>query len=187
MSETNPILPSYSDIQNSLENLGATTDSSEIHGSLCGLLIDNRSSSEWISSFLDKTPAGNDLLASEHIEELIQLYTTTKQQINDSVLALELLLPEDDLDISIRLEALSHWCQGFLFGLGSISKLDEKNMHQDVKEFMDDLLGITQIDTEEASSNETEQDLAEVVEYVRMGVIYMNEILNPVHTNSSLH
>lgn len=187
MSDLDSILPDFSSIQHCLDKLGATADTAEVHGSLCGLLIDNRSSSEWLSTALNKTPAGNDLLATEHIKQLTDLYNISKQQLNDSVLSLELLLPTDDVDLALRLEALTHWCQGFLFGLGSISKLDEKNMHADVKEFMNDLLGITQMDVDESSSNETEQDFAEIVEYVRMGVIYMNEILNPVHNTTSIH
>jgi len=187
MSDLDSILPDFSSIQHCLDKLGATADSAEVHGTLCGLLIDNRSSSEWLSTALNKTPAGNDLLATEHIKQLTELYNISKQQLNDSVLSLELLLPTDDVDLQLRLEALSHWCQGFLFGLGSISKLDEKNMHSDVKEFMNDLSGITQLNTEESSNNDTEQDFAEIVEYVRMGVIYMNEILNPVHDTTSIH
>ncbi len=187
MSETEPLLPDFPSIQHCLDKLGATADCAEVHGSLCGLLIDNRSSSEWLSGALNNTPASNDLLATEHIKPLTDLYQVSKQQLNDSVLSLELLLPTDDIDLPIRLEALTHWCQGFLFGLGSIAKLDEKNMHTDVKEFMQDLLGITQLDIDETSSNETEQDFAEIVEYIRMGVIYMNELLNPVHDTKSIH
>lgn len=187
MSDIDTLLPIFSDIQQCLEKLGSIVDTAEVHGSLSGLLIDNRSSDEWLSSALDKTPASNDLLASEHIKQLTNLYDVSKRQLNDSVLSFELLLPTDDIDLPIRLEALTHWCQGFLFGIGSISKLDEKNMHSDVKEFMNDLLGITQLDFDEASNNENEQDFAEIVEYVRMGVIYMNELLNPVHKSTSIH
>lgn len=187
MSEINTLLPDFSNIQQCLEKLSATADTAEAHGSLCGLLIDNRSSTEWLASVLNKTPASNDLLASEHIKQLTKLYDVSKSQLNDSVLSFELLLPTDDIELPKRLEALSHWCQGFLFGLGSISKLDEKNMHSDVKEFMKDLLGITQLDTDEISDDETELDFAEIVEYVRMGVIYMNELLNPVHDTTSIH
>ncbi len=187
MSDIDSLLPDFSNIQSCLDKLGATTDCAEAHGSLCGLLIDNRSSSEWLASTLNKTPASNDLLATEHITQLTKLYTASKLQLNDSVLSLELLLPTDDVELADRLQALSHWCQGFLFGIGSIAKIDEKNMHPDVKEFMTDLLGITQLDADETSNNDTEQDFAELVEYVRMGVIYMNEILNPVHRSSSIH
>ncbi len=187
MNSTEPLLPDFSSIQHCLDKLGATADCAEVHGSLSGLLIDNRSVSEWLASTLNKTPASNDLLAAEHIKQLTDLYQISKQQLNNSVLSFELLLPADDIELSTRLEALTHWCQGFLYGLGSIAKLDEKNMHTDVKEFMNDLLGITQLDIDETSNNETEQDFAEIVEYVRMGVIYMNELLNPVHNTKSIH
>lgn len=187
MSDLNSFLPSYSSIQESLSQLDSTTNCAEAHGALCGLLIDNRNASEWLSGTLSKTPESQDLLASEHIKNLKSLYNVSKQQLNNEELSFELLLPEDDIELSKRLQALSDWCQGFLFGLGSISKIDEKNMAPDVKEFMTDLLGITQLETDEESNNENEQDFAEIVEYVRMGVIYINELLNPVHTSTSLH
>lgn len=187
MSDLDTLLPDFSSIQVCLNKLGSTTDCAEAHGSLCGLLIDNRSASEWLASILNKTPASNDILATEHITQLTQLYNASKHQLNDSALSFGLLLPTDDVALADRLQALSHWCQGFLFGLGSIAKIDEKNMHADVKEFMTDLLGITQLDVDEQSNNDTEQDFTELVEYVRMGVIYMNEILNPVHSSTSIH
>lgn len=187
MSEIETLLPNFSDIQQCLEKLASTADTAEVHGSLCGLLIDNRSSSECLASTLNTTSTSNDLLASEHIKQLIALYSASKSQLNDSLLAFELLLPSDDIDLPLRLEALTHWCQGFLFGLGSTSKIDEKNMHADVKEFMDDLLGITQLDIDASSNDKNEQDFVEIVEYVRMGVIYMNELLNPVHASRLIH
>lgn len=186
MSEIDPILPVYSEIQNCLNHLDSTTDCAEAHGSLCGLLLDNRQSSEWLSSILNKTPASQDLTAVEHINELIALYETSKQQLNHESLSFELFLPSDDLSLQERLQALADWCQGFLYGIGSIAKIDEKNMDTDLKEFMQDLLNITQIQTDENSSNETEQNLVELVEYVRMGVIYLNEILNPAHKSPIL-
>jgi len=183
MSDLDTILPDYASIQLCLDKLSATTDCAEAHGSLCGILLDNRDSKEWLSSILNKTPASNDILATEHINELIGLYNCSKQQLNDSVLSFNLLLPSDDIDIRSRLESLSHWCQGFLYGIGSIDKIDEKNMLPDVREFMTDLLSITQVELKEEESEESEQSLVEIIEYVRMGVIYLNEILNPVLNN----
>lgn len=187
MTEKHIPLPDFAHIQNCLELLGAITECAEAHGSLCGLLIDNRGSNEWITSILNKSPASNDLLANEHINELIVLYQASKQQINAADLSLELFLPTDDQTLATRLQALSDWCKGFLYGLGCIGKIDQ-NPPTEVAEFMNDLLGITQIEIDENSCEETEQDYAEVVEYVRMGVIYMNDILNPVITPAeSIH
>lgn len=187
MSELKSVLPDYDRIQKSLSKLESTTDCAEAHGVLCGLLMDSRSVEEWLSNTLNKTPASNDILATEHIQELTDLYHASRQQLNNEELSFVLFLPTDDVSLSIRLSALSEWCQGFLYGLGSIAKIDEKNMAADVKEFMTDLLGITQIETDETSNNESEKDFVELVEYVRMGVLYLNEVLNPLHQNKSLH
>ncbi len=187
MSHFDTLLPDYASIQLCLDKLSATIDCAEAHGSLCGILIDNRDSAEWLSSILSETPANNDLLATEHINQLIALYHCSKQQLNDSALSFQLLLPTDDIDLNNRLESLSHWCQGFLYGIGTISKIDEKTMHPDVKEFMTDLLSITQVELDGSENEETEQSLVEIIEYIRMGVIYLNDILNPVLNNPELN
>lgn len=179
MSETDIILPEYHEIQNSLTQLSATTDCAEAHGSLCGLLIDNRSAQEWLSSILDKSPALNDVLAQEHVSQLSDLYQTSKLQLNHADMSFSLLLPSDDHSIQERLQGLADWCQGFLYGLGSIAKIDEKNLQSEVKELLTDLLSITQVETESVSDNESELNYVEIVEYVRMGVIYLNEVFNP--------
>lgn len=179
MSETDIILPEYHEIQNSLTQLNATTDCAEAHGSLCGLLIDNRSAQEWLASILDKSPALNDILAQEHVKQLTDLYSASKLQLNHAEMSFSLLLPSDDHPIHERLQGLADWCQGFLYGLGSIAKIDEKNLQPEVKELLSDLLSITQVETDSDSNDESELSFAEIVEYVRMGVIYLNEELNP--------
>lgn len=186
MSESDTILPEYQQIQNSLTQLNATTDCAEAHGSLCGLLIDNRSAQEWLASILDKSPALNDLLAQEHIKQLTELYETSKLQLNHAEMSFNLLLPSDDSSMNERLQSLADWCQGFLYGLGSIAKIDDKNLQPEVKELLSDLLSITQVDSHSDSTDESELSYAEIVEYVRMGVIYLNEVLNPSLSSSTL-
>jgi uncharacterized protein YgfB (UPF0149 family) len=48
------------------------------------------------------------------------------------------------------------------------------------RECMDDLLQISQLSHDEEQNEESEIMLAEIVEHVRLSVIYLNEEINPV-------
>ena len=81
-------------VQSALEHLGATTDAAESHGTLCALLIDNAPCATWLGHTLDDLPERGNVLATEQLGLLEQLYEQTWAQLNDEELQFELLLPD---------------------------------------------------------------------------------------------
>jgi len=102
-----------------------------------------------------------DLLAAEALEVFNQLHDTTRLQINDPNCEFQLLLPVDDDHIDNRVNALGDWCQAYLVGLAIGG----------VKDFA--------------------PAYAELVEYIRVGVLLINEELQPTKSSpqseSTLH
>ena len=83
----------------------------------------------------------------------------------------EPLLPDDDAPLAERADALSQWCQGFLYGLGSGTTSDPANVSTEAGEIIRDLTEITHVGVDaDEQKEENEVAFAEVVEFVRVGV-----------------
>jgi uncharacterized protein YgfB (UPF0149 family) len=173
-------MPEFDSVQNALEKLGATVDASESHGTLCGLLLDNCGMAVWLQHTLDDLPDSTDVLAVEHLQVLKQLFETSREQINTEDLSFELLLPDDSDDFGVQLLGVSTWCAGFLYGLSVTAKNNSKELDELSKECLSDLLEISKLDHDEIESPETEDQLVEIVEHVRMAVLFLNDAINRV-------
>lgn len=174
-------------VQAALEALGATCDAAEAQGSLCGLLIDNAVFADWLGHTLDDLPDSGDVLAAERLGVLSELYEQTRAQLQDEELSLELLLPDESDDFSVRLLGLASWCQGFLYGIGVAGRLDPDSYDETLQECLSDLLEISKLCHDAEADDEAEQQYIEIVEHVRMATLMLHESLNPVPVEQTLH
>jgi len=170
----------FDSIQNALEKLQAVTDASEAHGTLCGLLLGQQDISKWLKFTLDNIPDQGDLLALESLQLLQELFDLSKEQLNAEDMSLELLLPDETEEFAIRLLGLATWSQGFLYGLAVNGEALVSNLSEQGRECLEDLLEISQLGHDEEETDETEAVYVEIVEHVRLSVIYMNEEVNPL-------
>lgn len=104
---------------------------------------------------------------------LIDLYNASCSALESIDLEFEMLLPGDDDEISIRVEALGRWCQSFLSGFGLYGKHTDASLSAEAKETLNDLGQIAQISADLEDLDENENDLMEVQEYVRMAVLML--------------
>lgn len=104
---------------------------------------------------------------------LIDLYNASCSALESIDLEFEMLLPDDDDEISIRVEALGRWCQSFLSGFGLYGKHTDASLSAEAKETLNDLGQIAQISADLEDLGENENDLMEVQEYVRMAVLML--------------
>ena len=77
----------------------------------------------------------------------------------------------------IQADTLVQWCNGFISGLG-LSKLSTKE--EEVLEMIKDISEVSKLDIELSSSEENAKDLLEIIEYVRIGVLFILESLQPI-------
>ena len=83
-----------------------------------------------------------------------------------------MLLPNDEELISIRAEALSEWCRGFLEGLKYAGISVDDDQLKGCSEAIDDFSEIAKLDHEKITSSEDDEEAyMHIVEYVRMVVI----------------
>ena len=177
----------FDSVQTVLEGLGSNVDAAESHGTLCALLIDNAGLATWLGHTLEEFPDGQDVLARERIVLLEQLYELTRDQMNLPELGLELLLPDESDDFGLRLLGLASWCQGFLYGIGICGITESRTVDKEAEECLSDLLEISKLSHSEQSSDEAEQQFAEISEHVRMATLMLNDSLNPLKPASTVH
>lgn len=168
-------------IMRSLTDIGSESTPSEAHGILCGLLCGKEKIelSEWITHLADELSPG-DLLTEEAHELLALLYQETIDSLADNDLKFYPLLPEDE-GIMMSLEAIAQWAQGFLMGLSLSGVNDFSSYADDVEEFVEAMVSISDADRYDLADDESdEKAVFELIEFIRMGILLVNEEMNPV-------
>jgi len=170
----------FDSVQSALEKLGSNVDAAETHGTLCGLLLDKADMATWLKHTLDDLPDKSDVLATEALTLLKQVFEDSREAMNADDLSFEMILPDESEDFGIQLLALSGWCQGFLYAAGVIGLGKNKSLDELSQECLSDLLEISKLDHRETEGEEAEQQFTEIVEHVRMSVLMLNEAVNTV-------
>ncbi len=175
-------------IELALARVDAGADAADSHGFLCGLICaaGYADPALWSAELLGEQEPGNALV--EETTRILQaLYEDTQARINGEDLDFELLLPADDTPLIDRAEALGLWCHGFLSGLGVGGLPDSDKLSDDAGELIGDLTEISKVDFDMSDpTEEDEEAFAEIVEFVRVGVLLLSEELQPArHTKPS--
>ena len=195
----NKISDIYYELESALKLMDNDTDPSELHGTLGGLLCaDKRANvNRWLASlFPDNSKAGHDstnikpankmqadnmpLVALK--QSLGRLFEETRQQLSDPLCSFDLLLPGDDYSFEQQILALGEWCQGFLIGLNLGGIEDFNSLQGDAKEFARDMVEIARagVSYDFSDDEEDQQAYMQLVEYVRVGVMMVNDELSAV-------
>ena len=171
MTQTQQI--DHSELERALVQSHADVEASEAHGLLCGMLcVENHIDVElWLEQVLGDYDR-NDLLAMEVRETLVSVYANTLAQLLGGDFELDILLPDDESDLADRIDELSRWCQGFLFGMSAAGVSNVENLPGDVGEVVQDFLDISKAGYDpEQDEEQNEKAYAEVVEYLRVGAM----------------
>lgn len=152
----------YNAIEHGLNQADSTQTPAEAHGTLTGLLcIDN------------DTPGGKAVedVESEMLDSALDaLREITLNGLFDPELSFTPLLPDDEVDLEQRVQALARWCAGFLYGLSATGQFNPDNLSQESRELVEDLTELSRanLTQEDDEAGTAEADYAELVEYVRV-------------------
>jgi uncharacterized protein YgfB (UPF0149 family) len=161
--------PRYEHLCNAL----GQDDPAECHGLLCGLLCTDATLARdtWLQQI-------NTEHHSDSIDLLQSLFKSTYEQLQDEDFIFQLLLPGDEDDLNFRVEALGNWCQGFLSGLGLGGMQTTEQLTAEVKDFLQDVSQIAQVGLSAEDGNEDDETAyVEIIEYMRAGVMLVNQEL----------
>jgi uncharacterized protein YgfB (UPF0149 family) len=160
----------YDEFERVLRDARALPEPAEAHGTLAGALCSSSDYGllEWLHEILPDDSPEEDALQSSVLQNV---YNTMVSTLAGNEADFTPLLPDDESPLSERADALSLWCQGFLYGLGSGPASDPAKVSTEAGEIIRDLTEITHVGVEaEEQNEENEVAFAEVVEFVRVGV-----------------
>lgn len=182
-----PEVADFEHLDSALKRSNALVGAAELHGTLCGMLCVERAGDgkARIAQLLGENAPG-DAPARESADLAANLYDETLRQLQDAELGFRLLLPDDAQLLSARAEALGDWCRGFLAGLGLAGVKQGQHLPEDVDEVLRDFIEISRVNFDVEGGEEDETAYAEVVEYVRMGVLLVCQEFQP-GGNAPLH
>lgn len=175
---------SYQAVEDVLLANEAPGGAAEAHGMLAGLLCADASADaeQWLAEVFDE--AHEDLSASE-LATLRELYDETLKRLDAVDFSFQLFLPDDQASLVERAEALSDWCQGFLYGIGHVGQ--GREWPEDCAEVLRDLADISRLDSN-ASGEEDEAAYAEISEFVRVAVqLVRGDLRQPASFKPRLH
>jgi len=154
---------------------------------LCAMLIVNNSlqCKRWLDEICTQTTGGQVLEGDDH-DTLCALYDHTKNELNDTLLNFTLLIPKDDNSLNARVSSLKKWCDGFLFGLALAGVKDLSHVPEDTMEILQDITSISQANEDEDEDEMNEVAYMDIVEYVRMGVLLINEEMHPLNRHQTI-
>ena len=180
--------PDYNSLTDALAKADAELVASESHGALCGMLCaaGTVELSMWLDQIFEEFDV-NNLLVKEASQLLVGLYNDTKAQLKDSDTDFHLILPEDNESLAQRTEALASWCQGFTYGLAAGGLKKDQQLPQDTTELIKDMVEIARAGHDLGDDSDADEDsYMHIYEYVRMGVLLINEELQPSHAPPAL-
>jgi yecA family protein len=180
--------PDYEEIQDILSNVQSPYTAEDCHGMLCAMLVVNNSlqCKRWMDEICTQNEEGSPLEGVQH-DALCALFEHTKQELNDTLLNFTLLIPEDSNSLNSRVTSLKKWCDGFLFGLALAGVKDLKHVPEDSMEILQDITTISQASEDEDEEDEmNEVAYMDIVEYIRMGVLLINEEMQPINRHQTI-
>ena len=162
------------ELTSGLKEMGAVAEACELHGYIVGRLITGHTlqGEKGVQTIADYLGVALDDIAPLK-SDLQHMTAALRTTLDQDVFSFQLLLPDDELSISARLEALSDWCQGFLVGIGSSAGLGDSKVMEEDSDVLADLVAITQISTDEEDSEDNEAMFFEVSDYVRLAVLQL--------------
>lgn len=170
-------------LQARLQELHIELDADALHGALAGLVCAGISlaDGEKIDDLATALAVDAETL-HQHTEMLAALQAIIRQEIADTDLSFQLLLPDSDEFLSLRVQALARWAEGFVHGV--VARTEPWS--EDMRDVLEDIAQIGLLDDEGASevldlssaalndpaqANDNETDFIALNEFVRMAAI----------------
>ncbi len=171
-------------VQKNLATLGSEASPSEAHGTLCGLLCGRADlePQEWLALTTTEAEAieQGDILAAEAAEWLSEFFFQTVAALSDNNLNFYPLLPEDESE-TVQLAAIAQWAQGFLMGLSLAGIEKFTDYPEEVGEFVEAMTSVSSADDYDLAGDDSDEEaITELVEFIRIGVLLVNEEMNPL-------
>lgn len=162
----------YDMLDDALRRCGSNWDAAQTHGLLSGRLavagVDG--ALDWLQQVFDGAATADSV--REQCETMLNsLFESTHRQLTERLSEFRPFLPDDADSTARRAMALSHWCEGFLHGLVTLSRNEELRKalaEEPLAEIIRDMLQITRAAPGDHDEETDEAAYTELVEYLRV-------------------
>lgn len=177
-------MPNYVEIDEQIQQLQLGLDAAELHGSLCGYLsggADAPDRSQWLGRVM-ADPQAIEIVPDSPLD---RMFLATEALIDSPDFGFDLLLPNIDLPVVERGDALINWLRGFLGGFGLAAGASPP-LSEESADALADLARMAASDLAYEDPESDEQALEEVAEYVRVAAMLLHSdcVLGPRHRRS---
>lgn len=176
--------------------IGLDYNTAESHGLLCGLLCAQPELlyTDWLHQLNEEAgETANQNTRDQYQQALENFFSSTLTHLGSADFSFQPLLPNDDAPLSERTQALTDWCQGFLYGVGSSQLNKRDNLPNDINEILNDLTEISRAIYNDTGTNE-EDEVAyfELIEYIRGAVMLIyaesqHALIQPTDDKPTVH
>lgn len=174
-------VPNHDTLSLALDQVQADCSAAELHGVMVGMLAGGaRMNRLALVKSLEAHADVANAFADDMIASLWQLQLKTLDDLCADDLLFQPLLPDDDDDLNLRVMALADFARGLLTGFGlAVPANNPALAGETVRETLQDLVHISQVDAVDEADEEGELAYAELHEFVRLGVIHLFEEMAP--------
>ncbi len=167
--------PDYEELDSALSAAAVELSAAEAHGLITGAA--SFPQPPRLAELLFGQGATGATLEAEQLIELGQaLQDEMRRRLEQTDFEFEPML--GDAELPIQVERLAAWSRGYLLGLATGGLRDPDQLRSDAGEFLRDAMRIGEAEMDEDDDTERQQrDLAEIVEYLRVGVQLVYEEL----------
>ncbi len=167
----------YQQFEHVLMLNNAPMGASDIHACLLGLFCGgmNRENQDWKLTMTQLLDDEAMALSVDLLSALEQMQQTICMQLESGFFNTQLLLPDDEVALGIRIQALASWCEGWLLGFGSGSSKSPE-LSDEGKEALADIRNISQVDPDVNEHEDAEvleqmeRDFLELCEHIKISV-----------------
>ena len=172
----NPI-ERYAQMQASLSLAGFELSPSEVHGTIVGAVANHMKSGHApdLAALIDPSGGiseGHPLHALLH-----ELYRQEGAILLESDTSFELLLPDEDEALELRVEGLTDWVKGYLLGLLYNDSFSVDQIPESGAEIVRDMMQIAEAGSGFDTEKEEDWALAELHEYIKVGAQLIFEFI----------
>ncbi len=178
----------HAEVARDLESAAAELPAAEAHGCLCGALsaLDDYSFEQWLTEVAPDPAMAAGLARPDSPVRL--LFEETARSLRSDSMEFTPLLPDDEVALGLRTEALAQWSQGFLYGLATGEIGRNPTLPAMVREVLADFaeIGRATLSTDldqgntEVGDESDEEAFAELYEFVRAGAQLVYDELLPL-------
>lgn len=171
----------YSTLDRSLRDSSFDGSAAQAHGIACGLVCRDVKSTD-LDSAIEHLNFTDDVSIAA-LEGLLEMST---RDLNQAEFGFDLWLPDID-ELSIQLDALAEWSQGYIIGLMFDGSEIRTRLSSEINESVQDIIEIAGLASTDSRSSDDEIAFTELREYLRMATQLIYEELNPGRPLESAH